>query len=143
MLQRRPNGHSGAKKWRGGGVVKIFWDLQNKVLFDHNILGVAAIAFFAVVVTAVVGLDIAGSAVVFHAALARVAGATRVNEGSDSNPVANLELGDTVTNGSNLADDFVARNHWEDAFKPLVTNLVDVGVTNARVLDVDCNRICS
>jgi hypothetical protein len=92
-------------------------------------------------VAAVVGLNVALEAVVLVARKAVFAFTARVNEGSDSSAVADLELGYGRADLNNGASNLVTWNHWEDAREPLFANLVNVAVANARESDVDLHIV--
>lgn len=73
--------------------------------------------------------------------LAVVAAAAGVNEATNTGWVANLEVGDILTDGNNLTGDLVTWNHWEDGWAPLLAGLMDVGVADASPLDLDVHIV--
>ena len=60
-----------------------------------------------------------------------------IDKGADSNSVTSLKPGYFVTHGVYHTGDFVPRNHWKYGAAPLVASLMDVGVTDPAVLNVD------
>jgi hypothetical protein len=57
--------------------------------------------------------------------------------GPSSDHFADLEAGDLVAHRADAADDFVARHDRIDAAVPFVAGLMDIGVADAAVKDVD------
>src|SRR5690606_13738671 len=99
------------------------------------------VGLFTGVLAAVVGRDIALEAELFLAGKAVLALAAGVDEASDSDPVTDLVPGDVRPDGADDAGDFVAGHHREDRSTPLLTGLVDVGVADSGVGDVDLHVV--
>ena len=63
------------------------------------------------------------------------------DEAAHADSVADFELAHLVPHGRHNSSDFVARNHGKDGFLqvvgPFPTTLMDIGVANPAVLDVD------
>ena len=115
--------------------------MQNVVGLGNDFAAVATHGWSAVVFATVVGLNVALEAVVFLTGLARLALVAAVDKGSDAGAVADLELGYVAANLNNVAGNLVAWNHRKNAVKPLITNLVDVAVANARECNFDANVV--
>jgi hypothetical protein len=64
---------------------------------------------------------------------------TAIDQTTNANPIADLELVDLIPNGSHTPDDFVSGNKWILGPAPLVARRVDVGVTDTAVKNVDYN----
>ena len=61
--------------------------------------------------------------------------------GGNTDALANLELGNCRTNCGDLTNDFVPWHHWENTLEPLIPRLVDIGVANTGVKDLDGNHL--
>ena len=126
-----------AEQRRGDVETDALGDAQHVVLVDDDLGGVATEGLLAGVLTAVVGLHLALRAELLLACLAVLALTAGVDEAADTHPVADLVLADLVADLRDGAGDLVAGDHREVAAAPLVTGLVDVGVADAGVGDVD------
>ena len=91
--------------------------------------------------TTVIGLNVAGQAVVLHAPEAVLTLTAGIDIGSNTDSVTYGKLCDLGANLGYLTQDLVTWNHREDALKPFVSNLVNIRVADARVENLDSNRI--
>ena len=75
--------------------------------------------------------------------LTLVAVAVGVNQAADCSKVAGLEVGDCGADVGDTADDLVSGNAWIDSghHTPLVTDLVEVRVTDTTEKDFDLNVV--
>ena len=81
--------------------------------------------------------DLTLEAVLLLAGLAVLALAAGVHEAADADPVADGVLRDLGADLADHAGDLVAGHHREQGLAPLLAGLVDVGVADAGVRDVD------
>src|SRR5690606_6083574 len=86
---------------------------------------------------AVVGHHGAALAVLLEPGAALLALAAAVHHAADADPVAGLHVGDGAADLRDDAGDLVAGHHRKDGLTPFLAHLVDVGVADARVLDLD------
>lgn len=118
---------------------EIVWDRANIVLVDDDILGIATVGWFGLTwvslvearaVRVLIPTGISAhhtlAAVLLSAGLAVVAITARVNKATNTSSLANLEIGDILANSNNMTSDLVTRNHWEDAWAPLLAGLMNV-----------------
>ena len=96
---------------------------------------------FVVAVDPVVGADHALVAVLLLTLLARIAGATGIDDAAHANLVTDLVLADLLANRRDPADDFMPRHHRVDRAAPVVLGKVDIGVADAAVVNLDGNVI--
>ncbi|VVO45046.1 hypothetical protein PS726_06512 [Pseudomonas fluorescens] len=73
--------------------------------------------------------------------LAGFAAAARVDHAANTDQVADFVLGDIRTDGSNFAYDFVAGHQRVNGNAPLVASLMDVGMADAAVENLDGNVV--
>ena len=69
------------------------------------------------------------------------AGSTRIDEASDAHRIPNLEFGHLWPNPRDVAGHLVARNHGICRVAPLSACLMNIGVTDPTVLDLQKNVI--
>ncbi|KAG1264606.1 hypothetical protein G6F66_014195 [Rhizopus arrhizus] len=125
-------------QWRSGDQIEGVGHLHHEALLDHHVVGIAAVGrCTALAFAAVVGPGRAFGAVLLQVVLAGVAVAARVDHAADAGVVADLETGDVAADFGHAADDLVARHHRVDRATPVVAGLVQVGVADAAVEDVD------
>lgn len=127
---------SGAEQRRRGGQRKVLGYPQGERFVDHDVGGVAAVGQLAVPVAVVVGADVAG-AVLLLSRPAFVARAAGLDHDADADPVTGGEAGDGGAGRHHDARDLMAGDHRIGARAPAVRHLVDVGVADPRVLDLD------
>src|SRR5690606_30578712 len=137
VLQRRVGGDARAQQRRGHVQRQLVRDPDDVVLIDHDGLRVAAVGGLPVLVQGVVGAGHALRAVLLLAAQAVLALAAEVDEAADADPVADRVPGDAGADLGDYAGDLVSGDHGEDRLARALLDLVDVGVADARVLDVD------
>src|SRR5690606_38902657 len=112
-------------------------DAQHVALVDHDRLGIAAQGVPGLIIGhAVVGAD-HGVAVVLQAVAALLALAAAVDDAAHAHQVAGLEAGDPGADLGHPADDLVSRHAGEQRAGPFRPHLVQVGVADAAVGDVD------
>ena len=107
------------------------------VLVGDDLRAVSAVCVGAVVVAAVVGRDVALQAELLFAGEAVLAFAAGIDEASDPDAIPDGVLGDVLPDLADDAGDLVAGHHREDRGTPFFARLMDVGVADAGVGDVD------
>lgn len=138
LAQRRVGSDAGAQQRRGGGRVQLVRHVQHEGLVGHHLRGAAAVGDLARhAALAVVGADEAVLAVLLEAVRAARAGAAGIDHAADADHVAGLETRHFRAGRRHAADDLVARHHRVDRVAPLVARLVQVGVADASVEDLD------
>ena len=139
VAQRRVGGDARAEQRSDAGelVAELRRDGVDVAHVADDVVGVAAVGDRAVVAPGVVGADEALDAVVFQARLAVGADAAGVDQHADAGQVAGLEPGHLRADRRHAADDLVAGHHGIHRAAPLVAHLVDVGVADAAVGDLD------
>lgn len=113
------------------------------MLFDDNTVGIAAIRDASKVhIWRVVGEGHV-RAELLETGLTLMAVAVRVNQTADCSKVAGLEVGDCGADVGDTADDLMSGNAWIDSghHAPLVTDLVEVRVTDTTEKDFDLNVV--
>src|SRR5699024_5185858 len=135
--QRLIGGDARAQQ-RGGDVeVERVGDPADEAFVDDDLLGVAALGDRAVDVGGVVGADISSQAVLLLTGRALLAFAAGVDQAAHAHPVADLPVGDRVTDGLDDPGDLVADGEREVRLTPFVADGVDVAVADAGCSDVD------
>ena len=139
--QRRVGRDARAQERRDRGEVEAVRDPQNEVLVDDDAVRVTAVGHAAEVdVRRVVGERRRRRTVLLLPVPARRAGAAGVDEAADRREVPFLEAADGAPHARHAADDLVTgdagvrRRHVR---LPLVADLVQVGVADPAVEDVD------
>ncbi len=135
VAERGVGGDAGAEQRGDGGEVELGGDGVDVVLGGDDGVGVAAVGHFALVGLGVVGADHALDAVGLGAGFAVVADHAGFDGDADAGEVAYFEFGDGGADGGDAADDLVAGDHGVEGAAPLVADLVDVGVTDAAIVD--------
>ncbi|MCY1237720.1 hypothetical protein D9M72_504290 [compost metagenome] len=137
VAQRRIKRDAGAKQRCCGVERQVLRDRQHIAFLDDDTVGIAALGRrLTVGFHAVIGHDQTGH-VMFQIHIARGAGGAGIDEAADAGAVTDFELGDLGANRRHDADDLVAGNHREGRIAPFVAGLVDVGVADAAIFDVD------
>ncbi len=106
-------------------------------LVGDDVTGIAALHQHAVVIAGVVGADGALLTVGFLAGAAVGADAAGVGDHADGGEVALAELGYVAAGGDDAADDLMAGHHGIEGVAPFVAGLVDVGMADAVVEDLE------
>ncbi len=106
-------------------------------LVDDDVVRIAAVDEHAIVAFGVVGADEADLAVLLVLGFALLADAAGVDHDAYAGEVADGEARDLGADGGDAADDLVAGHHGEDGWTPVLIDLVDVGVADAGVEDLD------
>ena len=112
-------------------------DGEHVVGVHDDVRRVAALSGRAVPVGSGVRRHAGDGAVLLVTVAAVVAFAAGVDEAADADTIADLVLGDVGTGFGDDPDDLVPRNDRVRLASPVAVDGVDVGVTNAGVLDVD------
>src|SRR3954468_18414172 len=138
LLQRRVRGDAGAEQRRGGGGVEPWRDAERIALVDDDFRRVAAEGRrLPIHFRSPGGRRHALFAELLEPLATRRAGAARVDHAADARQIAGLEPGNLATDSGDAADDLVAGHHGEDAARPFVARLMDVGVADAAEQDFD------
>ncbi|MNH13947.1 hypothetical protein D3C79_735330 [compost metagenome] len=142
VAQRGIRGDTGAQQWRHGRQLRLRMAYAQHIARMHDdLLRVAAQGPAGFVGRwEVVGTDHA-VAVVFQPRVTVGAVFATVDDAADTDQVAGLEAFDMLTHGSHPADDFVARYAGEAGALPLGAHLVQVGVTDAAIVDGDLHIV--
>ncbi|KAG1260497.1 hypothetical protein G6F65_015042 [Rhizopus arrhizus] len=138
MAQRGIGGAAGAQQ-RGDGL-----QVQRVRYFDHEVFahddtvriaaeGQLVVAAFVVVV----GQRGAFFAVLLQVQAAGLAVQAGIHHAAHAGVVARLELGDVLAHLGDAADDFVAGHHRIDGVAPIAARLMQIGMADAAVEDVD------
>ena len=137
VLQRRIRGDPGAQQGSGDVERDAVGNAQHVILVDDDLRAVSAVGGRAVIGAAVIGGDVAAQAELLLAGEAVLALAARVDEASDPtrSPTACLVTPEPTARDDSR--DLVPGDHREDGPAPLLAGLVDVGVADAGVGDVD------
>mmetsp|Transcript_61967 Transcript_61967/g.170268 ORF Transcript_61967/g.170268 Transcript_61967/m.170268 type:complete len:382 (+) Transcript_61967:320-1465(+) len=144
----RVHGDPGAQQRRRTGQREPVGHFEHVVLVDNDALRVAAVrGRAAVVVTllamlvlqaAVVGADhAAADAVLLLALLALLTLTARIDHAADADAVAHGERLHLGADSHHKPRDLVTRHHRKDGRAPLLARLVDVGMADAGILDLD------
>ncbi|CAI8970677.1 hypothetical protein EMIT0P294_50214 [Pseudomonas sp. IT-P294] len=142
MLERRVGSDAGAKDRRGAGQVEFFRDSHHEVFADHDAVGVTAHGVAAIdPVRGGISHGRTFEAVLLQVRLTGFAAAAGIDHAADANQIADFVPGDIRTNGGNFAYDLVARHQRVNGNAPLVAGLMDVGMTDAAVENVDGNVV--
>src|SRR5574338_245401 len=140
--QGRVSGYARTEQGSDAGQVRLVSvHLQRVGFIDDIVLGITAVGRRrAVHLRAVVCLCRAFDAILLYANGACGAFAARIDETADPGEVTLFELRHLGTDLRDAPDDLVARHHRVDGrhrWFPLGADLVDVGVANAGVINVD------
>jgi hypothetical protein len=142
MLERGIGGDAGTKQGRRALERNVLWDREHVILVDRDAGRVAAKGRrLAVTLVAVVGERHADLAILLLAFAAGRAAAAGIDEAADADDVAGLPFLHMVADLDHLADNLVARDHGEDRVVPLVLHLMNVGVTDAAIKNVNQNVV--
>ena len=144
MAQRRPGRDAGTEQGRAGGKVQIAGQSQDEGLIDHDPLRIPAIRHAAAMfVRAVVGPDRPLITVLFLAVLAVAAGSAGIDHAADRRPVARLETAHIGADPCHQADNLMTRHAGVGRALPFIACLMQVGMTDAAVADVDLDIVGS
>ncbi len=112
--------------------------VQHVILVDGDAGGIAAIGRrLAVALIAVIGERHARLAILLLAGTAGLAAPAGIDEAADADDMTGLPFLDMVADLDHPADDLVARHHGKDRAAPFVAGLVDVGMADAAIENVD------
>ena len=141
-MKRRIGGDPGAEQGRGALERNAARNSQHVIFIDGDPRRIAAIGRrFLVLLDTIVGEAGPAFAKLLFARNAGFAGAVGIDEAADADDVADLPFFDMAAELEHLADDFVARNHREDRAAPFVAGLVNIGMADATIKDVDQNIV--
>ena len=140
LSERRIRRDPCTKQGSRSGWVQSLGEVQDEMLVNDDLVGVAAKGrCLSVRVHAPVGHREAVLAVVFVAARAAAAGAARIDEAADADPLAFPESLGVLSGLHDPADDLVTRNAGEHGHPPFVPRTVDVGVADAAKINFYVN----
>ena len=138
VAQRRIRGDAGAEQRGGRGRVQLLRDFQHEGLIDDDVLGISTISHAArVLIGAVIRERRDPQAVLFEAAPAILAGAAGIDHAADGGYIALSEFRHALSDLNHAAHDFVAGNYGVDGVAPLIACLMQVGMTDPAVEDID------
>ena len=80
-------------------------------------------------------------AILFLSGFALLTTSTRVDKASDPNKIAGFELFHSVTGFYDAPDNFVPWHHWVDRAPPFVAGLMDVGMADTTIRDVNVDIV--
>ena len=135
--QRRVQRDAGAQQGRRGFQRNAVGDAQHVVLVDDDRAAVAALGRLAVASHRVVRADHAALAVLLYSGATAAALPAGVDETAHADAVAHLVLGHVGADRGDDAGDFVAGHDGICGCAPLAAHGVDVGVADAREVDVE------
>ena len=140
--QRRIGGDAGAQQRRHRLEVEIFRHLRDETLLDHDLFGIAAEGeVFRFPLATVIGPREAFFAELFEIGLARRAMAAGIDHAADGGEIAGLEPGHTGADLDHPADDLVAGHHRIERIAPVVAGLMQVGMADAAIENVDLHVV--
>src|SRR5436190_734660 len=145
MAQRRIRRDSRAQERRRARKVKLVGDAQHEGFAHHNAVGISAVSYSAEnFVFGVVGERGEIDAELLLTRAAVDADAAGADHAADTDCVAFFEPRYRVAGFRDTANDFVPGhngiNGWQRAL-PFIANLVQVGMTNAAVLDLNLHIV--
>ncbi len=148
VTKRGIGGDAGAQKRRDGLEIEAFGHVHDETLLDNDLLGIAAegeraVGFwiFVVALAVVIGEGRRFLAILLEVFLAGRAFAAGVDHAADTGPVADLQLLDMGADFHDLADDLVAGHHRVERVVPVVANLMEIGVADAGVENLDLDIV--
>src|SRR6266576_353631 len=143
VLQRRIESDSRAEQRRARIEWQILRHPQHVVLIHHDSVGISAVSRGTFFIACVVGPYGSDGAVLLESQPAFRARAAGIDETSHTNLIADFVLGNVLSNRCNDPGDFMSRHHRENRFllifAPFVASLMDIGVADAAILDLDYN----
>ena len=143
LPKRRIQRDSRAQKGSAGIERQIIRHAQYIVFIDHDPVRISTIGWSALLIPRVVCPDGLHAAILLEASLALSTGAAGIDKTAHSHLVADLVLRHLAAHCGNYAGDFMPRHHGEDRFflvvAPLVARLVNIGMTDSAILDLDDN----
>ena len=139
VAQRRIGGDAGTEQRRDRSkLIDRVTDLQHEMVIDDDLLRIAAQRM----ARRVVGLAIIGAgpplfAIIFQILFAAGACAAAIDQTAHAHDIAHLEAGDLCPDGADVTDDFMARNAGVKRAAPFGADLMQVGMADAAIGDVD------
>ena len=115
---------------------------QDVIFVNHDLSGIAAEGRrFAVLLVAIVGGAHALFTILFLAGFALRTFPARIDKAPDADQVIGLEFGDLTTRFDHAPNNFVPWHHGVDRASPFVAGLMDIGMADATVEDVDLHIV--
>ena len=137
MAQGRPCGDPRAEKRRRGLEVQPVGDFHDEFFLHDDPVGIAAIGRRPFPVEGVVSVGRPAAAVLLQTVFAGVAFEAGVDHAADADVIALAEARHIQPHGDNAPDDFVSRDHGIDRVAPVVARLMQIGMADAAVEDLD------
>ncbi|MNV40938.1 hypothetical protein D3C71_1325590 [compost metagenome] len=138
VAQRRIGGDAGAQQRRDGLEVQLVGDLHDEMFLRHDAIRIATEGeLVAAAFLVVIGQRGAFLAVLLQVQAAGLAVPAGIHHAAHAGVIARLELGDVLAHLRDAADDFVARHHRVHRIAPIAARLMQVGMANAAVQDVN------
>eukprot|EP00128_Syssomonas_multiformis_P013997 Colp12_sorted_trinity150504_noHs@12137 len=140
------NSNTGTQKGCSLCERQVLGHLDHIALVENNLARVTTVSGLAITVVAVVGTIVGVSTlgtVLLFTLGAVVAVAAAVHKAANTSLVTHCKLGDTSTDLSDDASDFVTSNHGELAAVPLTLQLVKIRVADTTVLDLNTDIACT
>ena len=138
VAQGRIGGDSRAQQGTGGFGVEFFRQAQHEPVGHEDSLRIAAVCGQAILsVFVIVGLRAIVFAIHFQSGKAGLAMSAGVYHRANAYHVTRLELRNITADACHSSDDLMARNHRVGAPSPFVARLVNVGVADAAIKNVD------
>ena len=142
VFKRGVGGNARAEERPGGLRVQPVRDVQHEPIRDNDLVRAAAVGRRAVAaVYSVVGRSGILLAVDFQPGAAGAALAAGVDQHADTDGLADLKVGDIGTNRRDAPDDLMARHHRVGRVAPPVPRLVNIGMTDTAVKNVNRNIV--
>ena len=142
VAQGRVGGDAGAQERRDAFQRQFGRNSQDIIFVHHDLSGIAAVGRrFAILLVAVVGGAHPFFTILFLAGVALWTFATGINEAADTGEVADFEFCDLIARLDHAADNFVSRHHGINRVAPFVAGLMDVGVADAAIEDLDLDVV--
>ena len=136
--QGRIGGDAGAEQRRHRLEIEVFGNLGDETLLDDDLFGISAEGqVLRTAFSVVIGQGAALGAILFEPGLAGLAAAARIDHAADGGEIAGLELRDMRPDLDHAADDLMARNHGIKRIAPVIARLMEVGMADAAIKDVD------
>jgi hypothetical protein len=131
----------------GSSQIKSLWDFQSESTIHNDMFAVAAVgvvaALDAVFVFGVVGPNVTVGAILFLPLATVAAVATRIHKAANTSVLTNGHVFHIGAHSNDNTTDLVTWNHGEGCLSPLLTDLMNIRVTDSSVLDLNDNIIVS
>jgi len=138
VLQRRIGGDAGAEQRCHRLQIEALRDLHDEMLVDDDPVGIAAEdEIVGSALPGIIGPGRDGLAILLQCAPAGPAMAARIHHAADARQIAGAKRGDGTADRGDAADDLVAGHHRIERIAPVVAALVEIGVADAAIEDLD------